>query len=42
MTPSSGKPQIESLRLNAHAPNMKIDAPGQVFVMGSETAGGQQ
>jgi hypothetical protein len=42
MTPAKGKPEIENFRLKLNAPGAKIDAPEQVLVMGSETAGGGQ
>jgi len=42
MAPSSGKPQVASFRLKLTAPGTRIDAPEQVLVMGSETAGGEQ
>lgn len=42
MTPSNGKPQVENFRVKVNAAGAKIDAPEQVLVIGSETAGGQQ
>jgi hypothetical protein len=42
MTPSNGKQQVASFRMKLNAPGTKIDAPDQVLVMASETAGGEQ
>ncbi len=38
MTPSGGKAQVESLKFKADVHGAKIDAPQQVFVVGSEMA----
>jgi hypothetical protein len=38
MAPSNGKPQVESFRLKVNTPGVKVEAPQQVLVVGSEMA----
>ena len=42
MAPFKDKPQVESFKLKLSAPGTKVDAPQQVLVLGSESAGGEQ
>lgn len=42
MAPSKDKPQIESFKLKLNAPGAKVNAPQQVLVLGTESAGGEQ
>lgn len=42
MAPSKDKPQVESFKLKLSAPGTKVDAPQQVLVLGTESAGGEQ
>jgi hypothetical protein len=39
MAPSNGKPQLDSFKLKLSAPGVKVDAPQEVVVLGSESAG---
>ncbi|MGB6744317.1 MAG: hypothetical protein WBE38_11780 [Terracidiphilus sp.] len=42
MAPFKDKPQVETFKLKLSAPGSKVDAPQQVLVLGSESAGGEQ
>jgi hypothetical protein len=42
MAPFKDKPQVESFKLKLNAPGTKVNAPQQVLVLGSESAGGEQ
>jgi len=42
MAPFKNKPQVESFKFKLEAPGAKVDAPQQVVVSGSESAGGEQ
>ncbi len=42
MAPFKDKPQVASFKFKLDAPGTKVDAPQQVLVMGSESAGSEQ
>jgi hypothetical protein len=42
MAPFKNKPQVESFKIKLNAPGTKINAPQQVLVLGTESAGGEQ
>lgn len=42
MAPFKDKPQVATFKFKLDAPGTKVDAPQQVLVMGSESAGGEQ
>ena len=39
--PSSGKPEVQSMKVDLHVPSAKVAAPGQVLVTGPVSARGQ-
>ena len=42
MAPSNGKTEVDSMKLKVSAPGVKVDAPEQVLVLGSEMVGAAQ
>jgi hypothetical protein len=42
MAPSNGKPEVDSFKLKVNVPGAKVDAPGEVLVLGGESLGAEQ